>query len=132
MMNQSNIQQDLLSEDIIIAFWLSFTMLLFISILKYFVNNKSNYKDWGEMILELPIDVCTIFITMLISLAYNNNPKNTFIAIFGVLIAVVLCCYFRKKSQLNSICENYWLMILYAIGDIGVCLLCCYLIVEYW
>lgn len=132
MMNQSNIQQDLLSEDIIIAFWLSFTMLLFISILKYFVNNKSNYKDWGEMILELPIDVCTIFITMLISLAYNNNPKNTFIAIFGVLIAVVLCCYFRKKSQLNSICENYWLMILYAIGDIAVCLLCCYLIVEYW
>lgn len=56
-MNKNSIQYDLLSDDIIIAFWLSFSMLLLISILKYFVNNKSNYKDWGEMILELPIDV---------------------------------------------------------------------------
>ena len=131
MMNKSCIQHDLLSDDIVLAFWLSFSMLLLISILKYFVNNKSNYKDWVEMILELPIDVCTIFITMLISLTFNNNPQNTFVAIFGVLIAVVLCCYFRKKSQLNSICANYYLMTLYALGDIGVCLLCCYLIVKF-
>ena len=101
MMNKSCIQHDLLSDDIVIAFWLSFSMLLLISILKYFVNNKSNYKGWVEMILELPIDVCTIFITMLISLTFNNNPQNTFVAIFGVLIAVVLCCYFRKKSQFS-------------------------------
>lgn len=76
MMNKSCIQHDLLSDDIVIAFWLSFSMLLLISILKYFVNNKSNYKDWVEMILELPIDVCTIFITMLISLTFNNNPQK--------------------------------------------------------
>mgnify|MGYP007099011645 CR=1 FL=1 len=129
--NREGIQSCLLSEAAITAFCLSLSMLLFISILKYFMNNESKKRDWGELLLELPIDICTIIITMLISLSYNVNPQNTFIAVFVTLIVAALCCYFRKKALSNSMTENYWLMTLYAICDIVACLGCCIFIVLF-
>lgn len=85
------------------AFWLSVSLLLLISLLKYFMAKNSGRKDWGNFILELPIDVCLVVITIIIT----GYMRGTNLAI-GVLLVVlsliesVICCIFRRNSIKHS------------------------------
>ena len=49
------------------AFWLSVFLLLLVSLLKYFLSKECERKDWGFLLLEFPIDVCLVVITIIIT-----------------------------------------------------------------
>lgn len=53
------------------SFWVSVILLIIISLLKYFMSKECVRKDWGNIILEFPIDVCLIIITY-----YNYSCNN--------------------------------------------------------
>ena len=54
-------------ESLIYSFVISLVLLFIISLLKYFIINKSQKKEWMFMLLELPIDVCVILITIIVT-----------------------------------------------------------------
>lgn len=55
------------AESLRYAFWLSVALLILVSLFKYFISKESKKRDWGEFILEFPIDVCLVVITIIIT-----------------------------------------------------------------
>lgn len=89
------------------AFWLSVGLLVLISLLKYFVSKESEKKDWGHFILEFPIDVCLVVITIIIT-GFMKEPNLSFgviLVVFSLIISII-CCIFRRISIKYSYDEN--------------------------
>ena len=104
------------------AFWLSVSLLLLISLLKYFMAKNSERKDWGNFILELPIDVCLVVITIIIT-GYMRGANLTIGVLLVVLslIVSVFCCMFRRNSIKHSYEEGRKVcMFIYAFLDIVI------------
>ena len=81
------------------SFWVSFLLLIIVYLLKYFISKECVRKDWGYIILELPIDVCLILITVVVT---GYMKGETFASgVVLVLISIIIsffCCLFRRLS----------------------------------
>lgn len=89
------------------AFWLSVFLLIVISLLKYFMAKDCEKKDWGNFILEFPIDVCLVLITIIIT----GYMQGTYFALGMLLVIVsliisIVCCILRRESIKYSFEEN--------------------------
>ena len=89
------------------SFKLSVSILVLISLLKYFISKDCEKKDWGNFILEFPIDVCLVVITIIIT-GFMKEPNLSFgiILVVASLIVSILCCIFRRASIKYSYDEN--------------------------
>ena len=94
-------------ETLTFSFYISLLLLLLISFLKYFIQRKSELKEWWLMMLELPIDVCVILITIIVTGYMRGvngvvDEKNAAIGVFLIfasLIISVICCYLRRVAM---------------------------------
>ena len=97
------------SESLSYAFWLSVFLLILISLLKYFISKESEKKDWGFFILEFPIDVCLVVITVVITgFMKGENVSLGVIIVIATLVVSILCCLFRRGSINYSYKEGKW------------------------
>ena len=91
------------------AFCLSVFLLVLISLLKYFISKESERRDWGNFILEFPIDVCLVLITIIITgyMKGENIPVGVILLIVSLVISVI-CCLLRRSSINYSYVEGNW------------------------
>lgn len=111
-------------ESLIYAFWLSVFLLLIISLLKYFIAKESEKRDWGNFVLELPIDVCLVVITIIITgyMQGTNLAIGMLLVLFSFLVSIA-CCIFRRISIKHSYDEGVkGKMVIYGILDIFLAL----------
>lgn len=91
------------SESLSYAFWLSVFLLLLVSLLKYFVSKESEKSDWGNLVLEFPIDVCLVVITIVITgFMKGENMPLGIILVIVTLVVSKFCCIFRRCSMSYS------------------------------
>lgn len=112
-------------ESLIYAFWLSVFLLLIISLLKYFLAKESEKRDWGNFVLELPIDVCLVVITIIITgyMQGTNLAIGMLLVLFSLLVSIV-CCIFRRISIKHSYDEGVkGKMVFFGILDIFLALI---------
>lgn len=108
-------------DTISFAFGFSFALLVLVSLIKYIVNSEWNIKDFGEYLMELPIDTCSIVITVIASLYLRMHVGKSCFLIIITLIIVAICSAFRKASIRNGGFENLGKKsLIYGIIDIGV------------
>lgn len=102
------------------AFWLSVSLLVLVSLLKYFISKESERKDWGYFILEFPIDVCLVVITIIITgyMKNENMPLGIIFVILSLIISI-FCCIMRRFSLKYSYDEEY-LKRCYACGMLDI------------
>lgn len=81
------------------AFWLSVFLLLLVSLLKYFLSKECERKDWGFLLLEFPIDVCLVVITIIITgfMRGENLGFGALLVIMSLIISV-FCCILRGST----------------------------------
>lgn len=111
-------------ESLIYAFWLSVFLLLIISSLKYFIAKESEKRDWGNFVLELPIDVCLVVITIIITgyMQGTNLAIGMLLVLFSLLVSIA-CCIFRRISIKHSYDEGVkGKMVIFGILDIFLAL----------
>ena len=78
-------------------------------------------KDFGEFIMELPIDMCNIVITILASLYLNQNQHTgKGITLIVLTVGVVtVCAVFRRLSMKRGGFEHFsYLSVIFALADI--------------
>lgn len=80
------------------AFGFSFVLLILISFIKYAINSEWKRKDIGEFLMELPIDTCSIIITVIASLYLNKHIGIGATLIVLTLLLVTLCSMLRRYS----------------------------------
>lgn len=104
----SNFVESLKQPDTLAyAFWLSVALLVLISLLKYFISKGCERKDWGHFVLEFPIDVCLVVITIIITgYMKDTNLSYGVILVITSLIISIFCCIFRRLSIESSYSEN--------------------------
>ena len=95
------------SESLSYAFWLSVFLLLLVSLLKYFISKESEKSDWGNLILEFPIDVCLVVITIVITgFMKGENMSLGIILVIVTLVVSIFCCIFRRCSMPYSYMDD--------------------------
>lgn len=104
------------------AFWFSITLLIVISIIKHFmINTESLKKDFGEFVMELPIDICNIVITILASLYLSQHTGKGITLIFLTVGIVTICAVFRRLSIKKGGFEHFSLVsAIFGLADIVV------------
>lgn len=101
-------------ETLTFAFVVSLTLSVIIALLKYWILNESKGKEWMFMFLELPIDVCVILITIIVTgfMRGANGAIDEKKAAIGVvlvffsLIVSIICCFLRRASMKLSYSEQ--------------------------
>lgn len=88
------------------AFWLSVFLLLLVSLLKYFLSKECERKDWGFLLLEFPIDVCLVVITIIITgfMRGDNLEYGAFLVVMSLIVSV-FCCILRRSAIKQSYSE---------------------------
>lgn len=81
------------------VFLLSFSILLLVSILKYALNKRLSLLDVFQVSLELPIDTCTILITVIISVFGAFTKDIPYLLIFITLLVVIIAAILRRQAQ---------------------------------
>lgn len=104
------------------AFWFSITLLIVISIIKHFmINTESLKKDFGEFVMELPIDICNIVITILASLYLSQHTGKGITLIILTVGIVTICAVFRRLSIKKGGFEHFSLVsAIFGLADIVV------------
>lgn len=126
-------------ETIGYAFIISVALLIIINTLKYFIAKDGKLEDWGFMLLELPIDVCSILIAIIITGFIHGSENNTetnniahgILFIILSLIISAICCILRrfslnysyeeKKFKKISHLHRMWSIKFCCCGNLGVC-----------
>lgn len=80
------------------AFTVSILLICFVSILKYYFANGSFLKELGHLILELPIDICAVLITLIVSVYLAVNLGLGIALLIGMIIFVMISCGLRRWS----------------------------------
>lgn len=110
---------DNIPDGLLSAFLLSAMLLLIISILKYALNHKCEKKDWGNLVLEYPIDVCSIIVTIIFSsFIVKDNHTAIYILVAISCLVSVICCLLRRSSINSSYSDKLGCCIVYAFLDI--------------
>lgn len=128
----NNISETLNNSDTLFsAFIISVALLLLVSLFKYFLSKECEKEDWGHLILEFPIDICLVLITVIITgyMEASNLPYTTFLVVVSLIISII-CCILRRlsiKSSYNE--ENLLKTLLYGLanvllGSLWVCFTC--------
>lgn len=84
------------------AFWLSVVFVVCVSLLKYYCSKNAGGDDIVRAILEVPIDICALMLTLILSI-YIPVEGTTFGAILlgGTIICVIITCVLRNKALNN-------------------------------
>ena len=110
------------NDSLSYSFWLSVVLLILITLFKYFFSKETLKDDWGNILLELPIDLCTIATTVVITgfITEETLPHGIIIS-FITLIVCAICCYFRRLAINHSYSESIdYMMLVFAFFDIFV------------
>jgi len=81
------------------AFWISVVLLLMASFLKYLVSHINTQKDWGHLIIEFPVDLCLVMLTILVTIYLKTNIGGGIFLIIITILTILICCHFRRKSM---------------------------------
>lgn len=84
------------------AFWISVGLLLVCSILKYVVSHNDTIKDWGLLFIEIPVDLCLVVLTILVTIYLREHIGAGIGCIILTILALVICCITRRKSIIYS------------------------------
>lgn len=84
------------------AFWISVALLLVCSILKYVVSHDDTMRDWGHLIIEIPVDLCLVVLTILVTIYLRSNIGGGIGCIILSIFILVVCCITRRKSMAYS------------------------------
>lgn len=103
------------------SFIISFIVLLAAAIVKYTIAKNSNVIDWGEMALELPIDICAIIATIIASSKIPVEANMTLYSL-SAFLPILLCGYFRRRTLQCYTNRSYW-AILFVCFDYGTAFL---------
>lgn len=113
------------------AFWFSLVLLTAISFIKYFINHDSERKDWGEALMEFPIDVCNILITVIVSLYLSKHIGSGALLLGFSLVVSLLCAYLRRLSIKKGGFEHMTATsVISGLADIGVAYLWIYFVLH--
>ncbi len=106
-------------DSLFYAFWLSVALLALMSLLKYLVSKKSEQKDWGMLMLELPIDLCLVVITVIIT-GFMKEPNFALgiVLVVITLVISIICCHFRQCSIRHSYDEKGVMTYVFGILDV--------------
>lgn len=85
-------------ENIVGPFSVTLLFLLLFSVFKFFIGNKLAKKEWGDLLLEFPIDLCVAVATLQTTLlsSLNSYVYNGTLAISFVI--AILCCMIRREA----------------------------------
>lgn len=85
------------------SFWLSVVLLFLISLFKCLFSKETGKRDWFNFLLELPIDICTIVTTVIITgfITEETLPHGMMIVVI-TLIVCAFCSYYRRLALKNS------------------------------
>jgi len=110
------------------AFGVSFTLLLLVSLCKYFMAGKSSRRIWAEWFCELSIDTLTIFITILTTYYYRVASKGQLLSmLFGALVVIAVVSIVRRALLDKKIAHPVLRFAAYILCWV-FCLLAMYLI----
>lgn len=101
-------------ESLTFAFVVSLMLSVIIALLKYWILNESKSKEWMFMFLELPIDVCVILITIIVTgfmrgsngAIDEKKAATGVVLVFFSLIISIICCFLRRASMKLSYSEK--------------------------
>lgn len=101
-------------ESLTFAFVVSLMLSVIIALLKYWILNESKGKEWMFMFLELPIDVCVILITIIVTgfmrgsngAIDEKKAATGVVLVFFSLIISIICCFLRRASMKLSYSEK--------------------------
>lgn len=101
-------------ESLTFAFVVSLMLSVIIALLKYWILNESKGKEWMFMFLELPINVCVILITIIVTgfmrgsngAIDEKKAATGVILVFCSLIISIICCFLRRASMKLSYSEK--------------------------
>lgn len=124
------------------AFVVSFALLVIVSLLKYWILNESKAKEWMFFFLELPIDVCVILTTIIITGFMRGtggaiDEKKAAIGVvlvFCSLIISLICCFIRRAAMKLSYAEkakHYTMSVVCSILNFIVAGIWVYVILQY-
>lgn len=107
------------SDSLLYAFILSVGLLILISLLKYFVSKNSERSDWGNFILEFPIDTCMVIITIIITgFMRKDQTLGVLLMVFSLIVSI-FCCIFRRLAIKHSYDEKLnWQIWVYGLADL--------------
>lgn len=115
-------------ETVKFAFWISISILLLASLGKYFLANKSNWSVWFNWIVETPIDLCVILISLLATIHIKQSAGEAFLYMTIVIIIVAICCILRRhalKYYTNTSDKSSWVSILLTLIIMTITFVCC-------
>lgn len=112
------------------AFWLSCLFVIIVSGLKYFVCTNAGKKDIVKLSLEIPIDVCALLLTLILSFFISKENLQFGFILFAIsLVCIIIICVIRNKATslydkdkskptfalltLEIIIATFWLFIAY-------------------
>lgn len=124
------------------AFAISLTLLVIVSLLKYWILNESKAKEWMFFFLEIPIDVCVILTTIIITgfmrgtggAIDEKRAATGVVLVFCSLIISMICCFIRRAAMKLSYAEkakHYFLSAVCSILNFIVAGLWVYVILDY-
>lgn len=99
---------DNIPDGLSTTFWFSVLVLLLVTLCKYYTNHRCRHVDLGNLILEFPIDICSIIITVICAGFIITNPRPAFFLIVISSIISVICCILRRESIIHSHYDNHW------------------------
>lgn len=122
-------------ESLVYSFAISLVLLIIISALKNWILNESKKKEFMFMLLELPIDVCVILITIIVTgfirgggeSINKEQVSNGIILVFVSLLVSIGCCFLRRLSMSLSYSEKMGRYILS-----GVCAILNFIVAGTW
>ena len=102
--------------------WLSILMLVFIYLLKYFLNKKATLKDVEEFLLEFPIDLCTVGISLILTLGFSNIMKVPFglKILVASFIIIMIGCLLRRFAIYEMLKEEPSQLIIGVLGCVNI------------
>ena len=102
--------------------WLSILMLVFIYLLKYFLNKKATLKDVEEFLLEFPIDLCTVGISLILTLGFSNIMKVPFgiKILVSSFIIIMIGCLLRRFAIYEMLKEEPSQLIIGVLGCVNI------------
>lgn len=114
------------------AFGFSVTLLIVISLIKHFmINTETLKKDIGEFVMELPIDICNIVITILASLYLSQHIGKGITLIFLTVVFVTICAILRRMSIKKGGSEHFSISsVIYGLADIFIAMLWINIVLE--
>lgn len=112
------------ADNLVFSFWVSVILLIIISLFKYFIAKECEKKDFGNFILEFPIDVCQVVIAIIATGIMKEPSLNVgVILLLTTFLISAICCIFRRYAIKYSYRENCkWIFLLLGSADVMLAL----------